>query len=145
KFLEKETDATGIIFGGVLTGIGFFQYMKKIRPERLENLKGVCFDALSLTPVLTPELVSIDQNLHLLSYRAVNCLERLMTRDQPIKDVMVEPKMTKATGEGADKFDPFIATCGDYSELHNPHYMKALIANLYEWPREIAQSNLDQI
>ncbi|MCR6651761.1 MAG: substrate-binding domain-containing protein [Cellvibrionaceae bacterium] len=144
QFIDRKCDATGIIFGAGLTGIAFLQHIRQVRPDLSTRLQGVCFDALSLIPVFTPELTSVDQNLNLIAYRAINVLEAQVARQEVPHHIQVEPKLTYLT-EKSDAGFTFIATCIDLPELHNSNYMKALMANMHEWPREIVASGLDQI
>jgi DNA-binding LacI/PurR family transcriptional regulator len=145
RFIEKNCDATGIIFGAGLTGIGFLQYLKASHPDLAEKIQGICFDALALIPVLTPELVSIDQNLHLLAYRALNVLESQLAHKEVSTHVLVEPKLTRVQSDAEARYDGFMATCADFADFHNPHYVKTLLANMREWPGNIADSGLDQL
>ncbi len=145
RFIERNCDATGIIFGAGLTGVGFLQYLKASRPEFAEKIQGVCFDALALIPVLTPELASIDQNLHLLAYRALDVLETQLAQKKVAAHVLVEPKLTRVQPDTESRFDSFMASCADFADFHNPHYVKTLLANMREWPGNIADSGLDQL
>lgn len=144
QFIERDCDATGIIFGAGLTGIGFIQHIRRIQPDLCADRHGVCFDALSMIPVFTPELASIDQNLNLIAYRAINVLEAQLARKDVPHHIQVEPKLTYLNTQSDADF-MFLATCVDLPELHNSNYMKALLANMHEWPREIAASGLEQI
>lgn len=143
-FLDAKLDANAVIFGAGLTGIGFLKYLKKHNPERMVDMDFVCFDALALVPVLTPELVSIDQNLHLIAYRALNSIEAQLEQKTPLQQTLVTPKITRAKQDG-ESYDAFIATCVDLPEFHNPNYMKSVVSNLHEWPREVVKSNLNDI
>lgn len=145
QFIDRGSDATGIIFGAGLTGIGFLPYLKKFRPELAKNITGVCFDALALIPVLTPELASIDQNLNLIAYRALNVLESQLGQKEMAQHIFVRPKLTLVQTSSDAQFDAFIATCADLPDFHNPHYVKTLLANMQEWPRTIVESDLDQL
>lgn len=145
QFIDNNCDATGIIFGAGLTGIGFLQYISQTRLDLSARLHSVCFDALSLIPVFTPELASIDQNLNLIAYRAINVLESQLAQKEIPHGILIEPKLTRVNQGGEVRADAFIATCVDLPDFHNPNYVKGLIANMHEWPREIAASGLDQI
>lgn len=145
QFIDSDCDATGIIFGAGLTGIGFLQYLHQTRPDLSGRIEGVCFDALSLIPVFTPELASIDQNLNLIAYRAINVLETQLTHKEIAHPILIEPKLTRVSQDGETHADAFIATCVDFPDFQNANYVKALLANMHEWPREIAASALDQI
>jgi DNA-binding LacI/PurR family transcriptional regulator len=145
QFIGSGCDANGIIFGAGLTGIGFLQYIRQTHPDVSARIQGVCFDALSLIPVLTPDLASVDQNLNLIAYRAINVLEAQLSQKDITHHIQVEPKLTYINRGNDSNSEAFIATCVDLPELHNPNYTKALLANMHEWPREIVASGLDQI
>ena len=145
QFIDSNCDATGIIFGAGLIGIGFLQYIRQARLDLSVRLHAVCFDALPLIPVFTPELASIDQNLNLIAYRAINVLENQLTHKDTPHGILIEPKLTRMNQGGEIRADAFIATCVDLPEFHNANYVKGLLANMHEWPREIAASGLDQI
>lgn len=144
QFIDNRCDATGIIFGAGLTGIGFLQHLQRARPELCERLQGVCFDAMSLIPVFTPELASVDQNLNLIAYRAINALETQQLGQETAHLIQVEPKLTYLDQDKDADFR-FLATCVDLPELRNANYLKALLANMHEWPREVVGSNLEQM
>ena len=145
NFLTSGCDATGLIFGAGLTGMGFIQLLQNRQPELAKQVAYVCFDALPLIPVFTPQLASIDQNLHLIAYRSINGIESLLAGKELPPHTLIQPKLTKVSEDPDDRYDAFIATCVDLPEFHNPNYAKSIISNMYDWPREIAENQLDQI
>lgn len=144
QFIQKKCTAKGVIFGSSLIAIGFIQKLKK-KNISTENMGFICFDAVSLTPVLAPELASIDQNLNLIAYRCLNVIEAQKDKRSFTEQSIVEPKLVQISSSPEDCYDSFLATCVDLPELHNPNYVKCLLANMYDWPNEVAQSNLDQL
>lgn len=145
NFAKRECDATAIIFGAGLTGIGFIQHMRLIEQQFANRLHYVCFDALSMIPVFTPEMTTVDQNLHLIVYRAFNAIDHQLDKKEFELHTTVTPKLTRVNNNPSESYDDFIATCVDLPELHNPNYMKSLLSNMHEWPREILLSQLDQL
>lgn len=145
RFLQQNCDATGIIFGAGQTGVGFVQQMRSQAIPPSANLHYVCFDALSLIPVYCPQMASVDQNLHLVAYRAFNAIDKQLLGAECEMHTMVTPKLICVSGDDADRYDPFIATCVDLPELHNPNYMKSLICNMQDWPNTAVQSHMDQL
>ncbi len=143
-FIKHGIDATAVIFGSGLTGIGFIQHLKSMK-EPPPVPAAVCFDALPMIPVFTPEMSSIDQNLHLIAYRAFNAIDEQLDHSDCESVTVVTPKLTRVNDDPADRYDAFIATCADLPELHNSNYMKALLANIHDWPREIVASSLDEL
>lgn len=144
-FLQSDCDATAIIFGAGLTGVGFIRHMHSSKSPQPHKLDYVCFDALSMIPVFTPEMTSVDQNLHLIAYRALNAIDSQLNEQEFDLHTAVIPKLTRVSENPADSYNAFIATCIDLPELHNPNYMKSLISNMHDWPREILHSQLDQL
>lgn len=145
RFLQQNCDATGIIFGAGQTGVGFVQQMRRQNAPASANLHYVCFDALSLIPVYCPQMASVDQNLHLVAYRAFNAVDKQLAGVDCEMHTMVTPKLICVSGDDADRYDPFIATCVDLPELHNPNYIKSLICNMQDWPNTAVQSHMDQL
>lgn len=142
-FIQNQCDATAVIFGSGLTGIGFAQHRRAHAGQSEIDLDYVCFDALSMIPVFTPEITSVDQNPHLVVYRAFNAIDAQMGGKDFEFHTTVTPKLTRVS-ENADD-NAFIATCIDLPELHNPNYLKSLLCNMHDWPREILHSKLDQL
>lgn len=142
-FKSTRCDATAIIFGSGLTGIGFVQHRRSSMEADDANLDYVCFDALSMIPVFTPEITSVDQNPHLVIYRAFNAIDAQMSGKAFDPHITVTPKLTRVSDHADD--NAFIATCIDLPELYNPNYIKSLLCNMHDWPREILQSKLDQL
>lgn len=140
EFLQRQCDADAVIFGAGLTAVAFVQRLKVLQPQLAESLSFICFDANPLIPVLTPEVVSIDQNLQLLAYRSLNVIEAQLKQEPVSSHTLVQPKIVDTSDK--DGPNPFLATCPDLPELENPSYMKGVVANLHDWPREIAASRL---
>lgn len=145
RFLQQNCDATGIIFGAGQTGVGFVQHMRRHQAPAAVDLHYVCFDALSLIPVYCPQMASVDQNLHLVAYRAFNAVDKQLEGADCEMHTMVKPKLICVSVDDADRYDPFIATCVDLPELHNPNYIKSLICNMQDWPNTAVQSHMDQL
>lgn len=145
KFIQDDCDATGVIFGAGLTGVGFIQYLQKNQPELANRIASVCFDALPLIPVFTPQMASIDQNLHLIAYRTINALESRLSQKEVADHILVQPKLINVRDNPRENYDAFMATCVDLAEFNNPNYVKSIISNLFDWPREIVEQQLDSI
>lgn len=145
KFLADRSDATGVILGSGLNGMGFIQFLQKKQPDLAARIACVCFDALPLIPVFTPQMACIDQNLHLIAYRSINTLETCLSK-KPVPDqILVQPKLINVQDNPRANYDAFMATCVDLAEFNNPNYVKSIISNLFDWPREIAERQLDSI
>lgn len=143
EYVKRGLAATGFIFGSGLIGVGFIRQINSLRNQGQDGLDYVCFDALALLPVLTPDLASVDQNIHLIAYRALNCLETQLSGIEPALQTLVDPKLICPNGD--NNYDAFIATCVDTPSFHNPNYMKAVTGDTFEWVDRIVQSDLDEI
>lgn len=144
-YIERRLQPSAVIFGSGLTGIGFIQDLKTLIDTPRVSPEFVCFDALPLIPVFTPEMASIDQNLHLIAYRAFTVLDDQLKGEVPALVTSVPPKLIRVSDNPADCYDAFMATCVDLPEFHNPYYMKSLVGSLYEWPGQALGSQLNQL
>lgn len=145
EFMQRQCDADAIIFGAGLTGMGFVQYMNSVHPSRARDLSYLCFDSNPLIPVFSPEMHCLDQNFDQLAGRSLAVIEALMRGEPVAPQTLVQPKLVGSAPAGSEGLDNSLATCVDLPELQNPHYMKALLANLHDWPREIGASQLEQL
>lgn len=143
-FIKQNCDASAVIFGAGLTAVGFVEYLKN---QRLTTRPPdyVCFDALPLIPVLAPEIACIDLNFNLIAYRCLNVLESAFDGEAPSEPTLVQPKFVHVESNHQASHDAFLAACVDLPELTNPSYMKTLLANLHDWPREVIESDLKQL
>lgn len=144
RFHENNIDATGIICGASLTSIGFSKQITNLRGD-ISALTIVGFDAISLVPISEPNMAMVDQNLHLLAFKAINVLEAIAHGDNAERRHLVEPKLITPATDFMQAENAFLATSTEMEELHNANYMKSVISNLYEWPKSIAESNLDNL
>ena len=142
KFVEIGCTATAVICGSGLTAIGFENRLKK---HGISNIEIVTFDTISTIPVVAPTITCIDQNLHLLAYTAINALEKKLRNEECKREFEVQPRLVDAASNAEMGADAYIATCVECETLYNPNYSKSLIANIFEWPNEIAESNLDTL
>lgn len=76
QFIGRNCTATGIICGASLTSIGFAQQMNNLSNNNKTH-EIIGFDAISLIPVTQPGLAMVDQNLHLIAYKALTTLEAM--------------------------------------------------------------------
>jgi len=145
RFIGDRCDATGILFGAGLTGVGFIQFLQKNHPDLASQVASVCFDALPLIPVFTPNMACVDQNLHLIAYRSINTLESTFAKKETPDQILIQPKLINTLDNPRENYDAFMATCVDLAEFNNPNYVKSIISNLFDWPREIAERQLDSV
>ena len=144
-FLNQHCDATGVICGSGLSGVAFCYYLQQRAPEHRKLLDIVSFDALSVIPILTPSLNVIDQNLHLMAYHALQAITQLAKGERIQRNIVTEPKLISDETAYRDSAEAYLATSVEVNELLNANYMKAVLGNLYEWPKVIADSGLSKI
>lgn len=144
RFHEGHFEATGIVCGASLTSIGFSKQITNLRGD-ISDLSIVGFDAISLVPICEPSLAMVDQNLHLIAFKAISVLESIESGDNNDRKHLVEPKLITPATDFMQAENAFLATSTEMEELHNANYMKSIISNLYEWPKSIAESNLDSL
>ncbi len=144
RFLAKDCDATAILCGAGLTAIGFCKHYRELHPDP-SPIKIAGFDAIPITPVLEPDIAMIDQNLHLIAHAALNNIESQINGESVQANTIIEPKLITKDDDIYDCETTVLSTCVELSELNNNAYSKSVIANFYEWPREILRSNLDDI
>lgn len=145
EYIRRDCDATGVICGAGLTAIGFSQKLNKIDEQLHNGIDIVSFDAISLFPILAKNICIVDQNSYLLAYRAIEMAERLRDGGFVDRHEFIQPKIVDPTSDDYNSDNTFLATSAELSELHNPNYMKSVVSNFFEWPREIARSRFDDI
>lgn len=147
EYITRNSQATGIICGASLTSIGFAKQLQNLQAaDHKHSATGIVgFDAISLVPITQPNMAMIDQNLHLMAYKTIGILETLSQNKTFERHNFIEPKIITPTTDFMQAEDAFLATSTEIAELHNANYMKSIISNLYEWPKTIAQSNLDSL
>jgi len=145
RFIDSGCDATGILCGAGLTAIGFEERLTELDAELLASLDLVAFDATSLMPVCAPNCVLVDQNLFLLTHKALGIGEKIFNNETVERHETVQPKLIDPGAELYDSDQAFLATSTELPELHDANYMKSVISHFYEWVREIAKSKFEDI
>ncbi|WP_370979865.1 substrate-binding domain-containing protein [Agaribacterium sp. ZY112] len=143
-FIAKRCDATGVICASSLTSIGFRRQLKHLHPCP-DDIDVAGFEAISLVPIAHPEIAMVDLNLHLFAYSALGVLERLNQGSTVEHHHLIEPKLISPCSEFMQADQAFLATSTELAELHNANYMKSVLSNLDEWPKEIVKSELDDL
>lgn len=144
-FIKNNCKATGILCGSGLTGLGFDHKISQLVPHRRDALSIVCFDALSLIPVVQPKLTVVDQNLHFVAYKALQVFDSYERGDAVEQVLLVEPQIRTEKSDYKEYEQAYLATTTEVAELMNPNYIKGVLDNLYEWPKSIIEGNLDDI
>ncbi|WP_083607918.1 substrate-binding domain-containing protein [Teredinibacter haidensis] len=143
SFIASGSNSTAIICGAGLTAAGLSLQLKYLDPEIREKITIVGFDNTSITPVCSPDVHTVDQNLHLLAAKAVEILESQIIGEQVSQMNTITPKFIPAETVTAEGADMYLATSVELTELHNANYMKAIISNFYVWPKKMAQEGLE--
>ena len=145
EFILRSCNATGIICGSGLTGIGFHQYLKMIPNIDETHFDIVMFDAIPMTPVLSPEITAIDQNILLMAHKAIEVIDHIEQQKGVERTNYIEPKVILPVSEHDTTSDSYLATCVELSSLYNANYMKSVLTSFHEWSEEIVNTKLDQI
>jgi len=145
EFIQRSCNSTGIICGSGLTGIGFHQCVKQHTEIQPGHLDIVIFDSIPMTPVISPEIASIDQNVLLMAHQSINLIEQLTAGTATPRLHQITPKLITPITENESSKDAYLATCVELQSLYNANYMKSLLSNFYEWTNDIIESNLDKI
>jgi len=145
EYIRRDCDATGVICAAGLTGIGFAQKLMKTDLELYNSVEVVAFDAISLFPVLVPDISIIDQNTYLMANKALEVGEKQRAEILADRHHYIQPKLLDASSDRQDAEQAFLATSVELSELHNANYMKSITNCFSEWTKNIGESRLSDI
>lgn len=145
RYCNEKCTATAVICGTAMNGIGFSTRMERLAPDLKNLISIVAFDAISLIPVLNPEIVTVDQNLNLIAYKALSIVDKKANSNPDVNHHTVEPKLLSRDSDFMQSADAYLATSFEVAELYNANYMKSIIGNFSEWSHSIARSKLDNI
>lgn len=143
-FISRACNATAVFCASGLTAIGFVKRLEENKIELSDNLEVVGYDAMPLISALCPNITAVDQNVHLIAYRAVSTA--CMIREGKIfdrKTLAIEPKLIKSEDVAKASESPYLATSVDLPEIHHPSYMSSLINHSFSWSDEIFESKFD--
>lgn len=144
-YMESRLEASAVICGTSMNGIGFSRKLEMLNPDLKNLLSIVSFDAVSLIPVLDFEITSIDQNLNLVAHKALSIVESKKTGGESKHHHSVQPKLISKNTEFMKSEEAYLATSFELAELYNANYMKSILCNISEWSQSIANSKLDSI
>ena len=145
EFINRSCNATGIICGSGLTGIGFHQYLKSIKDINANNFEIIIFDSIPMTPTISPEIATIDQNILLMAHKSLEVIGKLIARADTKRINDIEPKLIPPITENDTTRDSYLATCVELTSLYNANYMKSVLSSFFEWSTEIVDTKLDQL
>ncbi len=144
EFVARGCNASAVICAAGLLGMGFVKQLSSSGIELSSKLEVVSFDAIASMPVVAANITTVDTNLNVIAYRALSVLTQKIEGVDVEHTTLVPPKLIVA-GESENNIEPYMATCVELDTFYNPAYMKSIVANIYEWPREIVASSLDEI
>ena len=146
EFIARGCNATAVFCASGLTAIGFVNHLKENGIELNDNLEVAGYDAMPLISVLAPNITAVDQNVHLIAYRAVSILCDIINEKIPDeRQITITPKLISAQNIADNSENPYLATSVDLPEIYNPGYVSALINNHFIWTEEVNESSLDEI
>lgn len=139
--LTHHVDA--VICGAGHTGMGFVQQLALLGIKVPESFDVISFDDIAFMRVATPKMPRIDQNLDIVSARAVETLETLISRQSLTSHaIQVEPTLI-IEGKNSDRhWDNRIH---ELDGLDNLNYVDSLINNSFELTNKILDSNLNKL
>lgn len=145
RYLETGCNATAIIFGTAMNGIGFSRRLGN-QAQDLKNLVGIAvFDAISLIPVLNPDITTVDQNLNLVAHKALSVVDGTAKANREQHHFNVSPKLITSESDFMRSDEAYLATSFELAELYNANYIKSILCNITAWSQSIASAKLDNI
>lgn len=144
-YLNRKHKAKAIICGTAMNSIGFAIKMEKRAPELKKVMSVVAFDAISLIPILDPNITTVDQNLNLLAHKALSIVSSKETDFGKDHHYKVSPKLISNKSDFMKLDDAYLATSFELGELYNANYMKSVLCSISEWSQSIAASKLDNV
>lgn len=140
-FLKRGDTSTAVICGAGLTAIGFYEKINKSN----RKIDVVGFDATSITPIYAPNIVAVDQNLHLIAHKALAVIKNIQQQEEVQREELVPARLILPNENKGATLNDYMVTCTEKNIFANPNYAKALITNNYEWTKQIIDSNLDEL
>jgi len=144
-FIRRAEPNTGVICAQAFDGISFYQRLKNKSESLLSQTSIVSFGSNSLVPASNTKIAIIDLNLHLVAYKAINKLESLASDKEVNHHLLVECKLIDVDNPHYQEGDAYLATAIELPELSDPNYVKSIFCSIQEWPKIIAESDLDGI
>lgn len=145
EFISRGCHTTGVFCASGLVTIGFVSRLKKDNIELSENLEVIGYGAMPIVPVLANGVSLIDQNIHLIAYKAISALNDLY-EDMPVaREQKVEPKLVSRFQEVETDNNLVLATSVDLPEIFNSGYMSSVLNNNFLWMDQISESGLEKL
>ncbi|WP_019605412.1 LacI family DNA-binding transcriptional regulator [Teredinibacter turnerae] len=145
KLVKSSNRSSGIICGSCLTAVGFIRKLKYLKPDLIDGVEVVSFDAFSVIPFAANSVTTVDQNLHLIAYSAVSIAETVHAGGSSPPSTFVQPKLIEKESDLMQSESGYLATSIELDAFYDANYMKTLMVNMHEWPREIAVSKLTDL
>lgn len=146
QFVTQDCKATAVFCTAGFTTIGFVKGIKEKSASIPNKLSIVGHDAMPLMSVLCPKITVVDQNVHIIAYRAVSTvIDMINNKKIESTKILVEPKLIKGIDLESREENPYLATSVDISEIFNPCYISALLNNNFVWVNEIFDTRLEKL
>lgn len=144
EFIERGCEAKAIFCAAGFTTIGLLRRLRDYDKSLIDKLDIVSYDAMPITGALCPNVSAIDQNVHLIAYKAVSICCQILEQEEIERVLCVEPKLIRSENVTSEN-NPYLATSVDLPEIHNPAYISSIINNNYIWSEEIFTSKLNDL
>ncbi|MFL0801344.1 MAG: substrate-binding domain-containing protein [Agarilytica sp.] len=144
-FIERGCNSTAVFCAAGFVAIGFLRRLQKNKIQLSDSLEVVGYEAMPIIPVLAPGISLIDQNVHLIAYKAVSVVCDLLSGKEMAREQKVEPKLISRLQEVETDNNLILATSVDLPEIFNSGYMSSILNNNFIWNDQIADSGLEKL
>ncbi|MFL0805102.1 MAG: substrate-binding domain-containing protein [Agarilytica sp.] len=144
-FIERGCNSTAVFCAAGFVAIGFVRRLQKNKIQLSDSLEVVGYEAMPIVPVLAPGISLIDQNVHLIAYKAVSVVCEMLAGDDVEREQKVEPKLISRLQEVETDNNLILATSVDLPEIFNSGYMSSILNNNFVWSDQIADSGLEKL
>ncbi|VUD46919.1 Ribose operon repressor [Thalassocella blandensis] len=151
EFIKRGCNASAVLTESSQVTIGFINALRQYDINLTENYEVIGYGAAPLVSVLCPSVTTIDENLHLVAYRALLTVNKLLDNQSVDKtQLLVEPKLIREIQEDSTnphqvKQNPYLSYSVDIAELYEPNYLAGLINNSFGWSMDIVDKKLENL
>ncbi len=144
-FIERGCNSTAVFCAAGFVAVGFVRRLQKNKIQLSESLEVVGYEAMPIVPVLAPGISLIDQNVHLIAYKAVSVVCEILAGIEVEREQKVEPKLVSRLQEIETDNNLILATSVDLPEIFNSGYVSSILNNNFIWSDQIADSGLEKL
>lgn len=146
EFLQRGCNSKAVIIGSCQMAIGFVNCLREHGVKVEHQIDVVAYGATPLVQAICPVISTVDQNIHLVAYRALSTVMDCISGDNIDKDALVVmPKLILSEEITANENSPYLASSVDIAEIYEPNYVSSLMNNNHLWSQEIYASNLENL